>query len=71
MILLVGIPSETALVLVREQLERLAARVVVFNQRAFDESTVELAIESGLVTGTLGLGSRRFPLEGFRRSTRG
>lgn len=65
MILLVGIPSETALVLVREQLERLAARVVVFNQRAFDESTVELAIESGLVTGTLGLGSRRFPLEGF------
>jgi hypothetical protein len=63
MILLCGIPSETSLVLVREQLERLAARVVVFNQRSFDACELEYEIEAGRVYGTLRLDGRRFALK--------
>lgn len=65
MILLCGIPSETALVLVREELERLAARVVVFNQRAFETCELEYEVVRGEVSGTLRLDGRRFALEEF------
>jgi glutathione synthase/RimK-type ligase-like ATP-grasp enzyme len=64
-ILLCGIPSETALVLVREQLERLAARVIVFNQREFDACELEYEIAGGNLSGTLRLDARRFALEDF------
>lgn len=65
MILLCGIPSETPLVLVREQLERLAAKVVVFNQRSFAETGLEFEIAAGRVTGSLRIDGRRFALEDF------
>jgi hypothetical protein len=63
MILLCGIPSETPLVLVREQLERLRARVVVFNQRSFELSDLDFEIAAGNVSGTLRLDGRRVDLE--------
>ena len=65
MILLCGIPSETPIVLVREQLERLAAHVVVFNQRNFDDTELEVEIAAGRVTGSLRVGGRGFALEDF------
>jgi RimK-like ATP-grasp domain len=50
-------------VLVREELERLAARVVVFNQRCFEESELDFQIVDRKVTGTFLLGGRHIALE--------
>jgi hypothetical protein len=62
-ILLCGIPSERALVLVREALERLAVPVAVFNQRLFEEIDLEFELVRGRVRGTLRLPGRLLDLE--------
>lgn len=65
MILLCGIPTETPLVRVREELERLAATVVVLNQRRFDDIELDLEITEGRVAGVLRIDARSFALEEF------
>lgn len=63
MILLCGIPSERALVLVREALERLAVPLAIFNQRLFAEIDLELELVGGRATGVLRLPAQRIDLE--------
>lgn len=65
MILLCGIPSETPLALVREQLDVLGASYLQFNQRAFAEAALDARLVSGHITGTLQLDGRAYPLEHF------
>jgi hypothetical protein len=64
-ILLCGIPSETPLQMVREQLDRLGAAHLVFNQREFDKVDMELAIAGGRIEGYLRLQGRTYPLREF------
>lgn len=66
MILLCGIPSETPLARVREELERLGEPYVVFHQRQFDEMEMEVALSGPRVGGTLRIGREVWPLAGFR-----
>ena len=55
LILLIGIPSEPPLQMVRQAVAELGARCVVFNQRHFDRYDMELEIRRGFLTGTLTL----------------
>src|ERR1700680_4466770 len=66
MILLCGIPSETPMVMVREQLESLGASYVVLNQREFAHSEVFFQITRGELTGCLKIEGKAYPLENFR-----
>jgi hypothetical protein len=64
MILLCGIPSESPLALVREELTRLGSPYALFNQRRWEQS--EMAFELGGdadVTGFLRIGTARWALE--------
>ena len=65
MILLCGIPSETPLALVRQQLEELGIPHVTFNQRQFAEVAVEFAVTGDQVSGVLQIGGSTHPLEDF------
>ena len=49
--------------MVAEALETIGARVVVFNQRAFADTSISFSVSSAGVTGTLMLGSDRCALE--------
>jgi glutathione synthase/RimK-type ligase-like ATP-grasp enzyme len=62
-ILLCGIPSERALVLVREELERLAVPVATFNQRLFDQIDLQFELVQGRARGVLRLPAQRIDLE--------
>jgi hypothetical protein len=66
MILLCGIPSETPLVMVREQLDKLGVPHVVFNQRRFASTQLEFEILDGRVTGWMHVEGRGYRLEDFR-----
>lgn len=66
MIALCGIPTETPLEMVREQLARLSVPHVVFNQRKFSEWDIELEICNGRVAGSLEGEGRAWRLEDFR-----
>jgi hypothetical protein len=65
MILLCGIPSESPLARVHRQLEERNAQVVLFNQRRFEQSSCDFAIEGGKVSGELRMGVDCFRLEEF------
>lgn len=63
MILLCGIPTEPPLAMVAEQLERLSAPVVWFNQRRFADMSMAYDVSGGRVTGTLEVAGSRYWLE--------
>jgi hypothetical protein len=65
MILLCGIPSETPLAMVREQLERLNADYVLFNQRHFADMAIAFELSEGKLIGQLQVGDRYYRLEDF------
>ena len=65
MILLCGIPSETPLVMVCEQLSKLSVPYVVFNQRNFAGTQLEFEISGGRVTGWIHIEGRNYRLEHF------
>lgn len=65
MILLCGIPSETPLAMVREQLNRLNVPYVMFNQRKFASTEMDFEISRGRVTGEIQLENRSYRLEDF------
>jgi RimK-like ATP-grasp domain len=64
-ILLAGIPSETPLAMVKGQLERLGARVVVFNQRQAGSAAIALELTAGELGGWLQLDGSRYSLPDF------
>jgi glutathione synthase/RimK-type ligase-like ATP-grasp enzyme len=64
-ILLCGIPSETPLARVREELERLNAPFVFFNQRRFAEMAMEFEIAGGQLNGWLQVAEHRYGLADF------
>jgi len=66
MILLCGIPTETPLALVREELVRLSVPHLLFNQRRFAEADLEFEVAGGEVRGRLSLGGRSYRLEDVR-----
>lgn len=65
MILLCGIPSETPLAMVREQLDKLNAPYVLFNQRQFASMEMEFEIKAGWVSGWLRSQNQTYHLEDF------
>ena len=65
MILLCGIPSETPLRMVRERLDDLGARYVLFNQRDFANSRISFAVDRGQVRGELQIADRSYSLASF------
>lgn len=65
MILLCGIPSESPLRMVGEQLEALGAPYAIFNQRRFASMELEFEIGMGSVSGWLKLDGRNYSLEQF------
>jgi hypothetical protein len=66
MIFLCGIPSETPLRLVADQLQLAGADVLMLNQRDFADCDVELEIKQGRIAGNLRVKDRAYPLESFR-----
>jgi RimK-like ATP-grasp domain len=64
-ILLAGIPSETPLAMVREELNALGSRYVVFNQRRFASMAIDFGIDGGALSGTLDVGGERYSLDAF------
>jgi glutathione synthase/RimK-type ligase-like ATP-grasp enzyme len=65
MILLCGVPSETPLAMVREQLDALHVPYVMLNQRCFSSAALDFEISRCSVTGQLWLAQRSYPLEEF------
>ncbi len=63
MILLCGIPSEPPLARVREELERLDAPYIEFNQRRFAEMEMAFGLVDGAVSGWLRVGPDSVRLE--------
>lgn len=63
MILLCGIPSESPLALVRQELERLGTPSLLFNQRRWERTEVAFDVADGRVTGFLRIGAGRWALE--------
>ncbi len=66
MILLCGIPSETPLAMVREELGKLSEHQVMINQRQFATMENELEIAEGHTTGWLRQEGCSWRLEDFR-----
>jgi hypothetical protein len=66
MILLCGIPSESPMALVREQLDSLQIPYIIFNQRCFDTIELEFQLAAGEVTGNLWLAGQHHRLEDFQ-----
>ena len=66
MILLWGIPSEPPLAMVYEELKRMAAPVIMFNQRQFENSDMELDLRDGQVGGTLRIEDTNYALSDIR-----
>ena len=63
MILICGIPSESPLSLVQEELDRIGVPKVIFNQRSFAEMEMEFEISRGRVSGHLKIHDRIYDLE--------
>jgi hypothetical protein len=62
MILLCGIPSEPPLAMVREALLELGVSCIMFNQRAFASTRFAFDITGELLTGTLKIDGKQYPL---------
>jgi glutathione synthase/RimK-type ligase-like ATP-grasp enzyme len=62
-VLLCGIQSEGPLVRVREELEKMNAEVIMFNQRHFEQIDLDFQIANGVVTGNITVGGTRHNLE--------
>ena len=65
MILLSGIPSETPLQLVRDQLDKMNEPYVVFHQRHFDRMDMSFEVADGVIYGELRIDEDVYPLEEF------
>jgi hypothetical protein len=65
MILLCGIPSETPLAMIREQLDQLNTDYVLFNQRHFADMAIAFELSETQLTGQLQVGDRDYRLEDF------
>jgi hypothetical protein len=65
MIFLCGIPTESSLRLVLEQVLQLGLPYVLFNQRDFDDLDLEFQIIDGQVLGWMRLGNSGYRLEQF------
>lgn len=66
MILLCGIPSESAMAMVRRRLEAMGEEVEVFAQRAVARIHVEMEVRAGRVGGALSLDGRTVALDSVR-----
>ena len=62
MILLIGVPTEPPLEMVKRALDRLQSDYVVFNQRHFADYHIQLEICNGEVDGDLYMGEKTIPL---------
>jgi hypothetical protein len=65
MILLCGIPSETPLAMVREQLDRMSVPYVLFNQRRFPHMHMAFEVAGATISGGLEIDDQRYRLEDF------
>jgi glutathione synthase/RimK-type ligase-like ATP-grasp enzyme len=65
MILLCGIPSESSLRRVRDELDRQGAPYLMLNQREVEHTDLQCTIVDGQAHGTLGVGSSSWRLEDF------
>jgi hypothetical protein len=65
MVLLCGIPTETPLALVREQLDALGTPTVVFNQRRFATTEVCFDVSRNTIAGFLRTEGKTHRLEDF------
>ena len=65
MILLCGIPSETPVEMVRQQLEKMGAPFVTFNQRDFGTSHLSFEAYQGNVRGRLTIRNKDYELVAF------
>lgn len=65
MILLCGVPSDTPLTRVRDQLLERGQPFVFFNQRRFDTARIDVAIDGERVSGVIEIDGRRHALEEF------
>jgi len=65
MILLAGIPSESPLAMIREKLDEMGVRYVMFNQRSFPVSDIDFEIAGNNIRGTLRLNGSSYDLEEF------
>lgn len=63
MIILCGIPSETPMRMVAEQVRKLSVPYVFFNQRNFAEMEISFEIIGGQVKGWINLGDQTYNLE--------
>ncbi len=61
MILICGIPTETPMAMVREQLDALGLAYEVLHQRRFAETAIEIEVAAGEVRGRLTIGRRTLP----------
>ncbi len=66
MVLLCGIPSETPLAMVKEELEKLDIAYVLFNQRDFKDITLYYQIDNGEISGELQIKDQLYRLEHFQ-----
>lgn len=65
MILICGIPTETPLQKVKDELLALGEQVVVFNQRHFEQTEIEWKIAAGEITGWIKFNNAGYRLEDF------
>ncbi len=65
MILICGIPTETPIALIREQMDEINVPYVMFNQRDFSNMELSFEILGGLVIGELKIEDRSYRLEDF------
>jgi hypothetical protein len=65
MILVCGIPSEPPIARVLDELDRIQAPTVLFNQRHFETCRLAWAVEGGRVSGWLVIDGRSYELESF------
>lgn len=65
MILLCGLPSESPLAMVTDELERLGMSYVLFNQHHFDQMQFLFEIAGGSITGYLQINQDRYSLADF------
>ncbi|MBV9252530.1 MAG: hypothetical protein JO227_25225, partial [Acetobacteraceae bacterium] len=66
MILLCGIPSETPMRMVRDQLDALGADTIMFNQRDFARAAISYEVSAQGISGILRLNGFEIPLNEIR-----
>src|SRR5215210_2641466 len=62
MIVLAGIPSESPLSMVRKELESMNSEFILFNQREFEQISLDFCIENKEVSGTLEIRATKYEL---------